>query len=197
MPEYLSPGVFIEEVSSGLRAIEGVSTSTAAFVGRANRGTVPGYDWGLGTPPGLPFTPTNGFVLTPDPAPILVTSFAEFQRQFGRPLPIPLASDPSDYGYLGWAVRAFFDNGGKRAYIARIVNGSVTDGKDTPSTIRVAQGVVYRLVRSAATGDGTLLKPLFFTSTRGLNVGDSLTFRRHSDGLDAFGAPAAAATTPT
>ena len=41
MPEYLAPGVFIEEVPARLKAIEGVSTSTAAFVGRASRGPVP------------------------------------------------------------------------------------------------------------------------------------------------------------
>ena len=188
MPEYLSPGVFIEEVPSGLKAIEGVSTSTAGFVGRARRGTVPGYVWpGSGTP-NLPFTPTGGFVLTPDPAPVLVTSFAEFQRQFGRPLPIPMPGDPSDYGYLAWAVRAFFDNGGRRAYIVRIV-----DGTDTPSTIQASQGVIYRLLRSAATGDGTGLKPLHFTSTRGLTVGDTITFRRLSDGTTALGKAAAPA----
>src|SRR3546814_5173575 len=33
MPEYLAPGVYIEEVSSGLRPIEGVSTSNAGFAG--------------------------------------------------------------------------------------------------------------------------------------------------------------------
>jgi phage tail sheath protein FI len=184
MPEYLSPGVFIEEVPSSLKAIEGVSTSTAAFVGRARRGTVPGYPWKGSPAPGLPFAPTGGFVLTPDPAPVLVTSFAEFQRQFGSPLPIPLADDVNDYGYLAWAVRAFFDNGGKRAYIARVV-----DSTDTPGTMRVAQGVVYRLMRSATKND----KSVILTSTRGLNVGDSITFTRRSDGQNAIGKAAAAA----
>jgi hypothetical protein len=33
MPEYLSPGVYIEEIDSGPKPIEGVSTSTAAFIG--------------------------------------------------------------------------------------------------------------------------------------------------------------------
>ena len=188
MPEYLSPGVFIEEVPSALKAIEGVSTSTAAFVGRARRGTVPGYVWPGSTTPNLPFTPAGGFVLTPDPSPTLVTSFAEFQRQFGRPLPIPLASDPSDYGYLGWAVRAFFDNGGKRAYIARIVEPT-----DTPSTILLSQGVTYRLARSAAAGDGTAARPLHFGSTRGLNTGDVITFRRQPEGTAALGSPIAPA----
>src|SRR5271166_1701282 len=33
MPEYLSPGVYVEEVPSTIKPIAGVSTSTAAFVG--------------------------------------------------------------------------------------------------------------------------------------------------------------------
>lgn len=38
MPEYLHPGVYVEEVSSGVRPIEGVGTSTAGFVGLTSRG---------------------------------------------------------------------------------------------------------------------------------------------------------------
>ena len=38
MPTYLHPGVYIEEIPSGSKPIEGVSTSTAAFVGQASRG---------------------------------------------------------------------------------------------------------------------------------------------------------------
>lgn len=38
MPSYLSPGVYVEEVESGSRPIEGVGTSVAAFVGFAQRG---------------------------------------------------------------------------------------------------------------------------------------------------------------
>ena len=38
MAEYLAPGVYVEEVASGARPIEGVATSTAGFVGMAERG---------------------------------------------------------------------------------------------------------------------------------------------------------------
>jgi phage tail sheath protein FI len=38
MPSYLSPGVYVEEVASGSRPIEGVGTSVAAFVGLAPSG---------------------------------------------------------------------------------------------------------------------------------------------------------------
>jgi phage tail sheath protein FI len=56
MPEYLTPGVYIEEIEIGAKPIEGVSTSTAAFLGETERG--PTY-------------------------PQLVTSFPEYQRIFG------------------------------------------------------------------------------------------------------------------
>jgi len=38
MPTYLSPGVYVEEVQSGSRPIEGVGTAVAAFVGLAAKG---------------------------------------------------------------------------------------------------------------------------------------------------------------
>jgi uncharacterized protein len=40
MPQYLSPGVYVEEVEAGSRPIEGVGTAVAAFVGLATRGPV-------------------------------------------------------------------------------------------------------------------------------------------------------------
>ncbi len=38
MPEYLAPGVFVEEIDSGPKPIEGVGTNTAAFIGFAKSG---------------------------------------------------------------------------------------------------------------------------------------------------------------
>ena len=40
MPEYLSPGVYVEEVDRGAKPIEGAGTSVAAFVGFTERGPV-------------------------------------------------------------------------------------------------------------------------------------------------------------
>jgi len=56
MPEYLAPGVYVEEIEIGAKPIEGVSTSTAGFIGEAERG---------------PTTPR------------LVTSWMAYQRLFG------------------------------------------------------------------------------------------------------------------
>ena len=87
MPEYLAPGVFIEEIERGPKPIEGVATSTAAFLGETARGTL---------------------------KPRLITSYADYLRYFG---------DILDGGmYMPYAVKAFFDNGGRRCYIARIIH---------------------------------------------------------------------------
>lgn len=40
MPKYLSPGVYVEEVSSGSKPIEGVGTAVAAFVGFTEKGPI-------------------------------------------------------------------------------------------------------------------------------------------------------------
>src|SRR5262249_61821744 len=39
-PTYLSPGVYVEEVESGSRPIEGVGTAVGAFIGIAQKGPV-------------------------------------------------------------------------------------------------------------------------------------------------------------
>jgi len=58
MGEYLSPGVYVEEVSSGIKPIEGVGTSTGAFIGYAESG------------------PVN--------EPVLVTTWTQFKQTFGE-----------------------------------------------------------------------------------------------------------------
>jgi len=90
MPEYLAPGVYVEEVSTGPRPIEGVSTSTTGFVGEAERG---------------PETPK------------LVTSWQEFVSWYGTYVDRDPARKNI---YLPYAVRGFFDNGGQRLFVARV-----------------------------------------------------------------------------
>lgn len=96
MAEYLSPGVYVEEYDTSPRAIEGVGTSTAGFVGMAVRG------------------PSVG-------APSLVTSFADFQRQFGGFL---TEYTHGEFRYLAYSVEQFFINGGTRCYVSRVVPGN-------------------------------------------------------------------------
>ena len=93
MAEYLSPGVYVEEYESSPRAIEGVGTSTAGFIGMTVKG------------------PTAG-------SPSLVTSFADYQRQFGGYLS---EYTHGEYRYLPYAVEQFFTNGGTRCFVTRVV----------------------------------------------------------------------------
>ena len=106
MPEYLAPGVYVEETSFRPKTIEGVSTSTAGFVGPAR------------------FGPTSG-------EPELLTSFLDFERIYGGlealqfvDRPAAGTADPAatteQPNFLAHAVRAFFEEGGKRCYVARV-----------------------------------------------------------------------------
>jgi uncharacterized protein len=105
MPEYLAPGVYVEEVSFRQKSIEGVSTSTAGFVGATRFGPI--------------FGP-----------PALLTTFLDFERIFG-------GIDPLRYGgldsvnHMAHGVRAFFENGGRRLYVARAFEAGADSGVAT------------------------------------------------------------------
>jgi Bacteriophage tail sheath protein len=110
MPEYLAPGVFVEEVSFRSKSIEGVSTTTTGFVGPTRYG------------------PT-------DDQPEILTSLQDYERIYGDRAPLAFATDDpatqaqDDLDKLSvgaaindmWhAVSAFFDNGGARLYVKRV-----------------------------------------------------------------------------
>lgn len=92
MPTYLHPGVYVEEIPSGSRPIEGVGTSTAAFVGYTTKGQVA--------------------------EPMLLFKWSDYEEQFGgiRDLGKLSTGDP-----MGFAVYSFFQNGGTAAYIVRAI----------------------------------------------------------------------------
>ncbi|MEV6162363.1 phage tail sheath family protein [Streptomyces sp. NPDC052052] len=73
MPSYLTPGVYVEEVQSGARPIEGVGTAVAAFVGLAESG--------------------------PFHRPTLVTSWDQYVRTFGTFAPDTYLT-PAVHGYF-------------------------------------------------------------------------------------------------
>jgi hypothetical protein len=133
MPAYTYPGVYTQEISSGVHPISGVSTSVAAFVGWASQG--------------------------PIDRPVLVTSWSDFESQFG-------GFDPRSY--LGYAANQFFNNGGQQAYIVRLVadggGGTATavaasviitgltfdaTAAPAPSTVTIATGGIGGLALSA------------------------------------------------
>lgn len=135
MPEYLAPGVFIEEIERGPRPIEGVATSTSAFLGETERG------------------PTR---------PMLVTSVNEYTRHFGGTF--------GDDKYMPYAVTGFFDNGGRRAYICRIVGAGGAASKLT------AGGIDFEATGPGTWGDRVHLKLSQGSATIGTNR-PATTFR--------------------
>src|SRR5512146_199555 len=110
MPEYLTPGVYVEETSFRSRAIEGVATSTFGMAGLTRYGPVP---YSL-----TPAAPANAPEIVMVPTPTLVTSFTEYERAFGSLGPVGGNADTTNY--LAYAARAFFANGGRRLYVSRV-----------------------------------------------------------------------------
>jgi phage tail sheath protein FI len=129
MPEYLAPGVFVEEVSFRPQSIEGVGTSTTGFVGPTRCG------------------PTR------TAAPPLLTSFAEFERIYG-------GLDPLDHtdgsgatiNYLAQAVRAYFEEGGRRLYVTRAYNDEVP-ANETRDVAAFADGAWTQATLAGGTWD--------------------------------------------
>ncbi|MFA6465808.1 MAG: phage tail sheath C-terminal domain-containing protein [Desulfurivibrionaceae bacterium] len=91
MGEYLSPAVYVEEVSSGAKPIAGAGTSTGAFVGIAEVG------------------PINQATL--------ITNWTQFVNTFGS-----FIAD----GYLAYSVFQFFNEGGTKCYVVRVVSDAAT-----------------------------------------------------------------------
>jgi phage tail sheath protein FI len=148
MPEYLTPGVYIEEIEIGAKPIEGVSTSTVAMLGFAERG------------------PTD---------PRLVTSFPEYKRLFGGFF--------GETQYLPYAVDGFFGNGGKRAYIARIVDkeNALTATITVGSVVINAVGeglwgtrVLFRVKAASTEKNGFRLQVHYWSGAVPANVVDPL-----------------------
>ncbi|HVG46349.1 MAG TPA: hypothetical protein VM890_16515, partial [Longimicrobium sp.] len=126
MPEYLAPGVYVEEIDTGSKPIEGVSTSTAAMVGVTERGPV-----------GVP---------------VLVTSFGEYDRIFGGRLS---AIEFGARRHLPFAVEGFFTNGGKRLFVVRVLDDTAaTRAAFTLHSRGEAGQVETALLRASAEGDG-------------------------------------------
>ena len=110
MAEYLSPGVYVEEYDSGATPMQGVSTSTAGFVGLAERGPIMGQ-------------------------PQLVTSFADYKRMYGGYLS---EAGYGSNRFLPYAVEQFFSNGGARAYIMRAVPGDARTGSCVSGVLKIS-----------------------------------------------------------
>jgi uncharacterized protein len=108
MPEYLAPGVYVEETSFRTRSIEGVSTTTTGFVGPTRYGPLR------------------------DPLDV-ITSLQDFELAYGDRNRLLLGGEEID-NYMWHAARAFFEEGGKRLYVKRIYNGDPEAGRSRAQT---------------------------------------------------------------
>ncbi|PKN92461.1 MAG: phage tail protein [Chloroflexi bacterium HGW-Chloroflexi-6] len=102
MPEYLAPGVYVEEVSFRSKSIEGVSTTTTGFIGASRFGPV-------------------------DMLPDIVTSLGEYERVYGDGQQLSYSDVGKQDNFLWHAVRGFFEEGGKRLYISRVFKAKAGD----------------------------------------------------------------------
>lgn len=103
MSQYLSPGVYVEEVPSAVKPIAGVGTSIAGFIGVS--ADIPA-DKMPPKPGGGNFTQSEAGVPKP------VNNWEEFKQLFG---------DFQDANqYLAHAVYGFFNNGGTRCWVIRV-----------------------------------------------------------------------------
>ncbi len=161
MPEYLAPGVYVEEIDTGTKPIEGVSTSTAGMLGVTERG------------------PVN--------VPILITSYGEYIRWFGERLNIQDYSNPNDpHVYLPQGVEGFFLNGGKRVYVTRILDteGAARAVFDLHDRGTSASDETVLLL-PASEEDGTASSPLYVLDQAGLTAGTPPSRIRIGAGSDA------------
>ncbi|HWE04959.1 MAG TPA: phage tail sheath subtilisin-like domain-containing protein [Tepidisphaeraceae bacterium] len=110
MPEYLAPGVYVEEVSYRSPSIEGVGTTTTGIIGPTRYG---------------PYT------TTPD----ILTSLADFEQTYGDGQPLVFKAEdgtdlPPTTNWMWQAARAFFIEGGQLLYVMRTykpVSGATPD----------------------------------------------------------------------
>jgi phage tail sheath protein FI len=101
MPTYLTPGVYVEEVPSANKPIEGVSTSIAAFVGLAPGG------------------PVN--------TPMRISNWTQFAKIYGDPNE-PDNGPFMEGAYLAHSVYGFFQNGGSLCWIVRVGDDASANG---------------------------------------------------------------------
>jgi uncharacterized protein len=174
MPEYLAPGVFVEETSFRSKSIEGVPTSTTGFAGMAAYG---------------PVRYTGGPSST-EPACHQLHRVRTRLRRTRSASPSEPAPPVTRENYLAHAARAFFANGGKRLYVSRVFAPTKTH-PDNPSGVASttvafsgggdvahwrarwpgSYGNVLVVGASVRRRDSTWQHPTFGTQARGLGRG--------------------------
>lgn len=118
MPTYLSPGVYVEEISSGSAPIAAIGTSTAGFLG-----IIAASD--------TTYT-VEGVTSVAAGVPTLCTNFREFKASFGDFSSLA----PDGHNVLAHAVYGFFRNGGTRVFVTWVTKSSeIATALETLETI--------------------------------------------------------------
>ena len=107
MSTLLHPGVYVSEVPSGARAIEGAPTSTTIFVGETERG---------------PLGPTK------------IKSRSDYERLFGGYFRVRDGESPTAEPtrvLTRYAIDGYYQNGGSTAYVLRAMDDADGEGVET------------------------------------------------------------------
>lgn len=141
MPTYLHPGVYVEEIPSGSKPIEGVATSVAAFVGYTTKGP-------LGDP-------------------TRITKWDAYVKDFGGIRNTAKETAANKIDVMGHAVNMFFQNGGTTAYIVRITKDWHASSRDAARAIGFADhpdvansesALKFTAINEGAWGNGIIAK---------------------------------------
>jgi hypothetical protein len=133
MPEYLSPGVFVEEVDRGPKPIQGVGTAMACFVGFTEKAQMERV--------------INGETIVEDllNKPQLVTNWSQYVERFGGLV---------QGAYTPYSVYGYFLNGGTRCYVL-----SVKTIPKAQATLLGSDGKPYLTIQAKQAGfDGLRLR---------------------------------------
>jgi phage tail sheath protein FI len=144
MPEYLSPGVYVEEVDRGPKPIEGVGTAMAAFVGFTEKAEVA--------------REIDGEMVIENllNRPQLVTNWTQFVERFGG-FVAGVNLPQSVYGY--------FTNGGSRCYVVSVrtfpkAEATLVNSQGKPAlTVRARQAGVEGMKLRVRVGELALPAP--------------------------------------
>jgi phage tail sheath protein FI len=138
---YLHPGVYVEEIPSGSKPIEGVATSTAAFIGYTTKG--------------------------PMGEPNLITRWDDYVTEYGG---VRDEGDLAEGDAMGLSVSAFYQNGGTKAYIVRIAedwsleNPAVTHAEkavgyvDNPEDTGTGNALKFTAVNEGSWANGLVVR---------------------------------------
>jgi phage tail sheath protein FI len=186
MPQYLSPGVYVEEVPSSNAPIAGASTSTAGFVGYVSDSVRMPVQPGKVLSPAGAVTADNPdgtavrFTLADAGVPVLVTSWEQYKNSFGDfqaavtlPKNAPAAASTDlttnadkykehhEYNNdLAHAVYGFFNNGGTRAWVVR--TAAAIDATSLGAALDKLRAVdEIALVAAPGVTDGGLQKQIY------------------------------------